>query len=65
MKMYKKTYMQQKVELLESEIKKLKAFYNYFDELYGTGLEIANWHENGDLELFDNFFIEAKIEMEE
>ena len=31
-------------------------FKKYFDELYGEGLEVANWHLNGDLEPFDNFY---------
>ena len=34
-------------------------FKEYFDELYGQGLEIANWHQNGDLEPFDNFYDSA------
>lgn len=50
---------------LEKENKKLKAFYDYFSELYGTGLEVANWHLNGDTEPFDNFFEAAEQEMEE
>lgn len=42
---------------------KYKAFYDYFSELYGTGLEVANWHLNGDLEPFDEFFEAAEHEM--
>lgn len=34
-------------------------FKKYFDELYETGLEVANWHLNGDLESFDNFYESA------
>lgn len=34
-------------------------FKKYFDELYGEGLEVANWHLNGDLEPFDNFYENA------
>ena len=30
-----------------------------FDDLYGTGLNIANWHMNGSLEPFDTFYEEA------
>lgn len=45
------------------EIQQLKGFYNYFSELYGKGLEVANWHENGDLEPFDEFFNSAEEEM--
>lgn len=43
---------------------KLKRFKEYFDDLYGQGLEIANWHQNGNLELFDNFY-ESAIEYSE
>lgn len=38
------------------ECQEAKRFKEYFDELYGTGLEIANWHENGSTEPFDNFY---------
>jgi hypothetical protein len=41
--------------------KQLLKFKEYFDELYGKGLEIANWHLNGDLEPFDSFY-ESAIE---
>lgn len=54
-----------RASLLEKENKKLKAFKSYFDELYGEGLEIANWHKNGDLEPFDNFYDSAIEEMED
>lgn len=52
-------------ELIEAkaEIERLKAFKFYFDELYGKGLDIANWHENGALEPFDNFYDSALEEM--
>lgn len=40
-------------------LKKLNAFREYFADLYGTGLEIANWHQNGAMEPFDNFFDSA------
>lgn len=52
------------IEILEKEIKALVAFKEYFSELYGTGLEIANWHENGALEPFDNFYEAAEDEYE-
>lgn len=42
-------------EVLQTAISALK-FKDYFDELYGQGLEIAYWHQNGDLEPFDNFY---------
>lgn len=45
------------------EIKRLTAFKSYFDELYGKGLDIANWHKNGDLEPFDSFYNSALEEM--
>ena len=45
-------------ELLEIVIKAIE-FKQYFDEMYGKGLEIANWHLNGELEPFDNFYESA------
>lgn len=49
----------------KTEVKKLQAFKCYFDELYGKGLEVANWHLNGNTEPFDNFYESALEEMEE
>lgn len=46
------------------ECREAKRFKEYFDELYGTGLEVANWHENGDTEPFDNFY-DAAIDWSE
>ena len=46
------------------EIEKLKKFKSYFDGLYGYGLEVINWHLNGELEPFDNFYDSAIQEME-
>ena len=43
------------------EVKRLEKFKQYFMELYGTGLEVANWHMNGELEPLDNF-IDSAIE---
>ena len=47
-------------EELELKNDKLQAFYDYMRDLYGEGLEVANWHLNGDLEPFDNFFESAE-----
>ena len=41
-----------------------KKFYEYFDELYGEGLEVSGWNLNGVLEPLDNF-IESAIEYAE
>ena len=46
----------------EKELEALRAFKAYFDSLYGTGLEIANWHYNGTTEPFDNFYDSAMEE---
>ena len=46
------------------ECREEKRFKEYFDELYGTGLEVANWHENGSAEPFDNFY-DAAIDWSE
>ena len=48
---------------LQVMIAELKAFKSYFDELYGKGLDVANWHLNGALEPFDNFYESALQEM--
>lgn len=39
----------------------LVRFKKYWDELYGQGLEVANWHMNGALQSFDSFY-ETAIE---
>lgn len=41
------------------EIPALKAFKEYFGDMYGKGLEVANFHLNGELEPFDNFYENA------
>lgn len=43
----------------KAEIERLRKFKSYFDDLYGKGLEVSNWHLNGDLEQFDNFYESA------
>lgn len=46
------------------ELKEARKFKKYFDDLYGEGLEVANWHQNGDLEPFDTFY-ESALNWEE
>lgn len=53
------------VEELIEENKRLKAFKEYFDGLYERGLEVANWHLNGALEPFDNFYESAQEMLED
>ena len=48
----------------QAEIEKLQVFKSYFDELYGKGLDVENWHLNRELEPFDNFYDAALDEME-
>lgn len=48
------------VEELANKCFGLQKFYDYMNELYLDGLEVANWHKNGDLEPFDNFFESAE-----
>ena len=50
-------------EVRERAIEALR-FKPYFDELYGIGLEVANWHQNGDLISFDGFY-EAAMQISE
>lgn len=51
-------------ERLRQEIERLKRYKAYFDDLYGEGLEVANLHQNGDLEPLDNFLDSAQAEFE-
>ncbi|WP_063562970.1 hypothetical protein [Paenibacillus sp. O199] len=53
-------FLAEKVRKQQTEIDNLKSFYDYFRQLYGAGLQIANWHKNGALEPFDNFFDSAE-----
>ncbi len=57
-------HLQSENTRLKAEVNQYKEFKNYFDSLYGQGLEVANWHLNGSLEPFDNFFDSAVDEME-
>lgn len=41
------------------ECKESVRFKKYFDELYGQGLEVMNFHKNGDTEPFDAFYEDA------
>ena len=41
------------------ELQSAVNFKNYFMELYGEGLEVANWHKNGDLEPLATFIDSA------
>ena len=52
------------IEHQRAKIERLEKFKYYFDDLYGQGYEIANWHMNGDLEPFDNFYDSAIEEMD-
>lgn len=52
------------VEDILALLKALYAFKSYFDDLYGTGLGVANWHMNGEMEPFDNFYESAIEEYE-
>lgn len=49
---------------LEEEMNALFAFKSYFDNLYGDGLNVANFHLNGATEPFDNFYDSAMEEYE-
>ena len=47
-----------------TEMEKLKRFKAYFDELYGKGLDVMNYHLNGNSEPFDSFYESALEEMD-
>ena len=42
-----------------NEFGKCKKFKEYFDDLYGKGLEVENWHMNGETIPFDDFYESA------
>jgi hypothetical protein len=44
------------------ELDRLRRFHTYMMELYGEGLEVANWHQNGATEPLDNFLDSANNE---
>ena len=47
------------IKAFVKEMKELSAFKEYFDGLYGQGLQVANWHMNGAHEPFDSFYESA------
>lgn len=55
---YSKSNHRKDCFLIRSSIQAIK-FKREFDRLYGRDLQIANWHLNGDLEPFDNFYEDA------
>ena len=57
----KEIYQYREIGTVE-ECREAVKFKEYFDELYGTGLEVANWHLNGDLISFDSFYEAAVAE---
>lgn len=56
---YRRLQAYEETGLTPKEIETLKAFKAYFDDMYGKGLEVANWRMNGNLEPFDNFYEKA------
>ncbi|MEZ3438631.1 MAG: hypothetical protein K1W18_07105 [Oscillospiraceae bacterium] len=50
-------------EEMENTAKEYRAFKEFFDALYGRNLTVGNWHLNGALEPFDNFYDKAVDEM--
>ena len=47
------------IKELEAELKLLRVFKEYFDELYGLGLEIIGMHYDQSPEPFDNIYEDA------
>lgn len=47
---------QNEIKLFKEKAVELKRFKDFFTNLYGEGLEVANWHRNGDTEPFDGFY---------
>lgn len=57
-------FNKQQAKNCEALLVKGERFKEYFDELYGLNLYVANWHMNGALEPFDNFYESAIDYME-
>ncbi len=53
------------IEQLKAELEQSLKFKDYFMELYNQGLEVSNWHLNGDLEPLTNFIDSALEEAEQ
>jgi len=49
---------------MAEELQRLNRYKAYWDELYGQGLEVANWHQNGKTEPLDSFLDDAESELE-
>ena len=45
------------------ELRRLNRYKAYWDELYGQGLEVANWHQNGQAEPLGSFLDDAESEL--
>lgn len=50
------------VENLQNEVECLRAYKEYFQGLYGTGLTVMGWHQNGEPIDFDDFCYSAEAE---
>ena len=56
---------EQELRELQEKVKQLEAFKSFFDDLYGIGLTVRNYHINGYPEQFDSLYEEAVSWMEE
>jgi hypothetical protein len=54
-------YLKQRVTELETALIKAKEALDSIYDLNGTGLEVANWHRNGDLESLDSFIESSDV----
>lgn len=41
---------------MRETLEKAREALDYWRELYGIGLEVLNWHMNGNTEPFDSFY---------
>lgn len=48
--------LQAQVAKMREALRKAREALDYWRELYGIGLEVLNWHMNGDIETFDSFY---------
>lgn len=57
-----KEQQDKRIAELSTQNTALTAYKGYFDDCYGQGYEVANYHLNGNLELLDSFIDGAQTE---
>lgn len=56
---YRETFKMAATALRPVSREPLEKFKEFFDDLYGKGLEVYGWHMNGEAKSFDDFYEDA------